>query len=319
MAKSSKQEKLRKRLKKERKLEEKRAKKMRKNLKKQRQASKQLEKETRKLLIEKERIARSLETTLRTRLHARGEAGKQPILLMSHLVLGYPSLAENAKVIDAMVAAGVDVMELQIPFTEPYADGPVIAAANQKAIDGGIRVDEALDFLARTTRRHKIPFLVMTYYNIMLARGVTRFVEEVAQSGGRGLIIPDLPLEEAGEALKACKKHHLAWVQLMTPTCPDERLTELGEVASGFCYCVARKGVTGKQTQFGQELKDYLTRCKAATPTPLAVGFGVSSAEDVAFLTGRAEIAVVGTASIKIHERDGAEAVGRFFARLRPS
>ncbi|MBF0588462.1 MAG: tryptophan synthase subunit alpha [Magnetococcales bacterium] len=258
-----------------------------------------------------------LEKQIRKRLKKRTRKSKTPILLMSHMVLGHPSLEENAQVIDAMVKGGVDIMELQIPFTEPYADGPVIAAANQKALDGGLRVDQALEFLANTTRKHAIPFLVMTYCNIMLARGIKRFVDEVADRGGVGLIIPDLPLEEAQEAIEACNRRGLAWVQLMTPTCPDQRLAELGQAASGFCYVVARKGVTGKQTSFGDELDTLLARCRKATTSPLAVGFGVRSAEDVAFLAGRADIAVVGTASIQIHEQHGVAAVGKFFAGLR--
>ncbi|MBF0381926.1 MAG: tryptophan synthase subunit alpha [Magnetococcales bacterium] len=242
------------------------------------------------------------------------------ILLMSHLVLGYPSLQANQEVIGEMVAGGVDLMELQIPFSEPIADGPMIARANQSALDNGFKVREGLAFIADTIKTHKIPFLIMTYYNILLAYGVEDFIKEAARIGVKGLIIPDLPPQEAAQAIGWCKEYgngELDWIQLMTPTSSDARLQEIAGSASGFVYCVARKGVTGNKTDFGNELAEFIKRCRAATSLPLAVGFGVKSREDVAQLTDLAEIAVVGTAAIKIHEEQGAKAVGNFFAGLR--
>lgn len=249
--------------------------------------------------------------------HIRERLRQRPILLMSHLVLGYPSLEENERVIDAMVSAGVELMELQFPFSEPTADGPVIARANQAALDRGFKVREGLEFLARTTRRHPIPFLVMTYYNILFAYGVEAFIGAAATAGAKGLIIPDLPVQEAESAMGACQAAGMDWIQLMTPTSDDQRLALIGDQARGFVYCVARKGVTGKETDFSDPVGHFIQRCRRATNLPLAVGFGVKSPADVAFLQGKAEIAVVGTASIQIHDREGAEAVGRFMAGLR--
>ncbi|MBF0193467.1 MAG: tryptophan synthase subunit alpha [Magnetococcales bacterium] len=242
------------------------------------------------------------------------------ILLMSHLVLGYPSMQANQEVIDEMVASGVDLMELQIPFSEPIADGPMIALANQNALDNGFKVKDGLEFIAQTIKKHKIPFLIMTYYNILMAYGVEEFIKEAASIGVKGLIIPDLPPQEATQAISWCKEHgegSLDWIQLMTPTSSDVRLQEIGNNASGFVYCVARKGVTGNDTDFGNELAQFIKRCRVATSLPLAVGFGVKSPQDVAQLSNLAEIAVVGTAAIKIHEEHGVKAVGDFFAGLR--
>ncbi|MBF0621488.1 MAG: tryptophan synthase subunit alpha [Magnetococcales bacterium] len=242
---------------------------------------------------------------------------RKPILLMSHLVLGYPSVAENHRVIDAMVANGVDMMELQIPFSEPSADGETIARANQSALDLGFKVDQAFEMFSQVTARHQIPFLIMTYFNIMLARGIERFIADAASSGIRGLIIPDLPLEEAGEAMALAKKYGLDWIQLLTPTTPVDRLVKLGAAAEGFTYCVARKGVTGKETNF-DELGAYLKQCRKAAPSlPLALGFGVRRKADVDALVGQADIAIIGTEGIRIHENEGAEAVGAFFGGLR--
>ncbi|MBF0180960.1 MAG: tryptophan synthase subunit alpha [Magnetococcales bacterium] len=259
-----------------------------------------------------------LETHIRARLAAQKTAS--PILLMSHLVLGHPSLEENRRVIDAMAANGVDLMELQIPFSEPIADGPVIALANQAALDHGFRVEEGLRFIGETVRRHpEIPFLIMTYFNILLARGVERFIREAAELGARGLIIPDLPPQEADAAMAACREFgngNLDWIQLLTPTSTDERLRFIGERAAGFCYCVARKGVTGKRTDFDAQVRQFIDRCRAAASTPLAVGFGVKWPEDVDALRGVADIAVVGTAAMEHHASGGAIAVGAFFGEL---
>ena len=266
----------------------------------------------------------ALETDIRQRLHDPHTGRRRAILLMSHWVLGHPSLDANREVIDQMVANGVDLMELQIPFSEPIADGPVIAHANQAALDNGFRVADGLAFIEETVRRHPIPFLIMTYYNILLAYGVERFIRAAARMGVRGLIIPDLPLQEAAQAMAWCQKwgataNGLAWIQLLTPTSTDARLQTIGSQAQGFCYCVARKGVTGAQTRFAQPVHQFLERCRRVTAVPLAVGFGVKSAEDVAHLVGRAEMAVVGSAALEIHQTQGAAAVGRFFAGLRPS
>lgn len=260
-----------------------------------------------------------LESHIRQQL---SQTANRSTLLMSHWVLGYPSLEVNRQIIDQMVANGVDLMELQIPFSEPIADGPIIAQANQAALTAGFRVADGLAFIEECVRRHSIPFLIMTYYNILLAYGVEAFIREAARMGVRGLIIPDLPPEEAEEAMAWCQQwgstaNGLAWIQLLTPTTPDARLQTIGNLASGFCYCVARKGVTGKQTHFDLSLKQFMDRCRRATTVPLAVGFGVKSGEDVRQLTGMADIAVVGSAAIECYQTQGIEAVGRFFADLR--
>ncbi|MGN7614201.1 tryptophan synthase subunit alpha [Magnetococcales bacterium HHB-1] len=261
----------------------------------------------------------SLQHTIERKLQERNREKQQEILLMSHLVLGAPSLEENLKVIDAMVKNGVDIMELQIPFSEPVADGPVIAAANQSALDAGFSVEEGLQFIQKVTQRHDIPFLIMTYYNILFSQGEEAFIRRAAKLGVQGLIIPDLPLEMAENCMKICREENLAWVQLLTPTTPEKRLKKIADAGEGFTYCVARKGVTGLQTAFDEAspTSQFLQQCKKASPVPLAVGFGVSAPEDVRYLTGRCEIAVVGTKSIRIHQEEGTEAVGRFFAGLR--
>ncbi|HET98624.1 MAG TPA: tryptophan synthase subunit alpha [Desulfurivibrio alkaliphilus] len=254
----------------------------------------------------------TLEQELRTKL------AEKNILLMTHLVVGYPSLAVNREVIGQMVAAGVDIIELQIPFSEPVADGPVILKANQEAIDAGIRVRECLEFAAEMATTHPIPFLFMTYYNILFKYGVESFLEKTRAAGLQGLIIPDLPPEEGEEYLAGCRRLDLAPIQIFAPTSSSERMRYLASQGAGFIYCVARRGVTGAQTSFDREFDHYIQRCRQATDLPLAVGFGISSAQDVAMLKGRAEIAVIGSATIRLVEERGPAAVGPFIAGLRP-
>ncbi|MBW1829123.1 MAG: tryptophan synthase subunit alpha, partial [Deltaproteobacteria bacterium] len=214
-----------------------------------------------------------LESYLRNRMK------EKDILLMTHLVLGYPSFEDSFKIIEAMVEAGVDLMELQIPFSEPIADGPVILRANQRALEGGATVKESLDLAKRVAETFDIPFLIMTYYNILFKYGTERFVAEMADRQLRGAIIPDLPPEEGDVYLNAMEKHELSPVLIFSPATSIERMKYLSTFARGFVYCVARKGVTGQNTNFSDELETYLSRCQKATDLPLSVGFRVKKKE----------------------------------------
>jgi tryptophan synthase alpha chain len=251
------------------------------------------------------------------REHIEEKLKEKQILLMTHLVLGYPSFDANRQVVAAMAEGGVDLMELQIPFSEPVADGPVISRACQDAIEAGAKVRECLSFAAEMTKKHDIPFLFMTYYNIIFRHGEERFLEEAVRMGIRGLIVPDLPPEEGGSYLRKAKEAGVAPVQIFAPTTTDERMAELADTADGFIYCVARRGVTGKQTDFDSGFDAYLKRCRAATALPLAVGFGIREKKDVDLLRGKADIAVIGTRTIELVEKEGVEAVGPFIKSLR--
>jgi tryptophan synthase alpha chain len=252
-----------------------------------------------------------LEKELKNRL-----TGK-PILLMTHLVLGYPSLAVNREVIRQMAANGVDCIELQIPFSEPIADGPVILKASQQSLENGITVEACFRFgqeMAATFPH--VRFLFMTYYNIVYKYGEESFLRRTRDIGFCGTIVPDLPIEEGQTYLETSKTLGLAPVLFFTPTSTDERMREVAAQGAGFLYCVARRGVTGQQTAFDDSLNQYLARCCQATGLPLAVGFGISNREDVALLTGKADMAVIGTATIKLVDAQGPEAVGPFISGL---
>lgn len=252
-----------------------------------------------------------LESYLKNRLK------EKEILLMTHIVLGYPTFEDSFKIIEAMVKAGVDLMELQIPFSEPIADGPVILHANQKALSGGSTVQKCIDFAQNVANAFDIPFLLMSYYNILFKYGVDRFAGAMSESGLQGAIVPDLPPEEGEEYLKAMGKYNLAPIFIFSPTTPDERMKYLASFGKGFIYCVARKGVTGVDTDFSKQLGKYLDRCRKATDLPLALGFGVKEKKDVDFLKGKADIAVVGSQTIRLVDKEGVGAVGEFIKSLR--
>jgi len=253
----------------------------------------------------------TLEEKIRNRLQDR------KILLMTHLVLGYPSFKLNRQVIKQMVENGVDLIEMQIPFSEPMADGPMILKANQEAISRGTRVKDCLQFASEITAEFHIPFLFMTYYNILFKYGVVEFIDRAYDLNIQGFIIPDLPPEEGKEYIELVKKRNMAPIQIFAPTSTEERMKLLAENGAGFVYCVARRGVTGKKTEFDQDFNEYIARCRRATKLPLAVGFGIRSKKDVDFLTGKADIAVIGTETIRLVDEKGAEAVGPFIAGLR--
>jgi tryptophan synthase alpha chain len=157
----------------------------------------------------------------------------------------------------------------------------------------------------------------MTYYNIIFRLGEEAFLNRARWARVRGLIVPDLPLEEGADFFHAARRAGIDPILLFAPTSTDKRMHELEAAADGFIYCVARRGVTGATTTFGPELDAYLARCRAATDLPLAVGFGIRSRADVDHLIGKADIAVIGSETIRIVEEKGPEAVGPFLASLR--
>ncbi len=252
-----------------------------------------------------------IESYIRKRLR------EKRILLMTHIVIGYPSFEESFQIVEEMVKAGVDLMELQIPFSEPIADGPVILRANQKSLQAGATVKKCMDFAGEAANSYGIPFLFMTYYNILFTYGVKRFVGHMAENGIQGAIVPDLPPEEGDLYLREMENKKLSPIFIFSPATSPDRMRYLASFGKGFIYCVARKGVTGVRTDFSQSLKGYLSRCREATNLPLALGFGVKDRSDVDFLADKADIAVIGTQSIRLVENEGVSAVGDFIRSLR--
>lgn len=244
--------------------------------------------------------------------YIREKRKDKSILLMTHIVMGYPSFEASYEIVKQMVDAGVDLMELQIPFSEPMADGPVILKANQRAIESGSTVEKCMAFAHRVAQDFPIPFLFMSYTNILFKYGMDAFAQKMADIGLTGAIVPDLPPEEGGDYIDAMKKYRLNPIYIFSPETSDDRLRYLASFSSGFIYCLARKGVTGKETAFSEDLSAYLSRCRTATDLPLAVGFGVKEKADVDYLKGKADIAIIGSQTIRVVEDEGVDATGAF-------
>lgn len=251
--------------------------------------------------------------------YIRSHRQEKDILLMTHIVLGYPSFAASEQIVDAMVGAGVELIELQIPFSEPMADGPVILHANQRALEAGATVEKSFEVAEKMAQKHPhVRFLFMTYYNVIFRMGAVSFASRTRQAGLTGAIIPDLPHEEGSELFSIMQAEGIEPILLFSPNSSPERMKEIASYASGFVYTIARKGVTGAQTDFSA-LAPYLARCRSATPLPLALGFGVKDAVDVSDLVGNVDIAVVGSRTIQVIDELGVDHVGAFISGLRPA
>ena len=210
---------------------------------------------------------------------AFASSGKRAAL-MPYLMGGFPTLEGSRAIGEAYAEAGADLLELGVPFSDPLADGPVIHAAGSAALAAGATLHDVLE--VGRALAESIPVVLMCYANLVLARGPERFADELAQRGVSGLIVPDLPLEEADGALAACDAAGLALVPLVAPTTPPERLAAIGARARGFVYTVSVTGTTGERGALAGDLPDILARTKAAADVPVALGFGIGTPEAAA-------------------------------------
>lgn len=223
----------------------------------------------------------------------------QRTAFMPYAVLGYPTPETSLQVVQTLAAAGADLLELGIPFSDPLADGPTIQAATQRALENGVTLAGCITLVAELRARGvRTPALLMGYVNPILAYGVGRFVADSAAVGVDGFIVPDLPPEEAGELEAACQRHGLALVYLLAPTSPPERIALVAEKSQGFIYLVSLTGVTGARDALPAGLADFVGRVRAATHKPLAVGFGIGSGEQASAVAQLANGVIVGSALV---------------------
>lgn len=228
------------------------------------------------------------------RLKAEGR-----VALMPYLMLGFPQRDSVLDLAPALEAAGADLFELGVPFSDPLADGATIQRASERALENGVRLSDCLTTIAALRARGvRAPIVPMGYYNPFLQYGLERFTAAAAQAGADGLIIPDLPPEEAEACQRACHTAGLDLICFVAPTTPDERITQIATIASGFLYCVALTGVTGARRELWDGLPGFLARVRQHTDLPLVVGFGISSAEHVRQVGQYAEGAIVASALI---------------------
>jgi len=231
--------------------------------------------------------------------------------------IGYPTYEQSLDAIEAMAAAGVDGFEIGIPFSDPLADGPTIQAATQVALENGITVRHCLgavrDLRARGVRQ---PMLLMGYLNPILAYGPEAFVRDARAAGADGLIVPDLPPEEASLLAGACAREGLALVFFLAPTSSDERIRLVGQRVRGFIYMVSVTGVTGARAGLPPDLAEFITRVRALTDQPLVLGFGISQPGQARAMNGLVDGFIVGSALVKAGAA-GVEAVRDLAGRLR--
>lgn len=234
-----------------------------------------------------------IETTFRA-LRRAGECA-----LIPYLTVGYPTLAETVPLVRAISAGGADILELGVPFSDPLADGPTIQEASQVALDNGVTVAHCLDVVTQIRKADVgLPIVLMGYCNPFLRYGVARLARDAALAGVDGLVVPDLPPDQAEHWIDATKTHGLDLIFFLAPTTSDARLRTVVRYGSGFIYCISVAGVTGARAALDDDLPSFLARVRATTDLPLAVGFGISTTQHVGDVAALADAAIVGSALI---------------------
>jgi tryptophan synthase alpha chain len=244
---------------------------------------------------------------------AFGSHGKRAAL-MPYLMGGYPSLDDSAEAGLAAAAAGADLIELGIPFSDPLADGPLIHAAATEALAGGATPHGTLRVCERIAA--EVPVVLMVYVNVVLTAGPAAFALRAASAGASGLIVPDLPHDEAGEVRAACDAEGLALVPLVAPTSTADRVAQIGADARGFVYTVSLTGVTGERGDLPPRLEETVERVRTSTSVPVAVGFGISTGEQAAAVGDVADGVIVGSRIVRAAGEGGPSAVGTVVGEL---
>ena len=270
-------------------------------------------------MLEKELIPHNYIDDTFERLKAANHTG-----LIVYLTVGFPDIEATVDLVLMLADAGVDIVELGVPFSDPLADGITIQKSNFHALEHGVSMEMCLEVVESVKKQvPKLPLVLMGYYNPVLTYGLSRFVGTASEVGADGTIVVDLPSEEAQPLKSACLAHGLHLIPLLAPTSTDVRIRDACEQASGFIYCVNVTGVTGSRQNVPNSALTLLERVRTKTNLPLAAGFGVSTAEHVRTLGRSAQAAVVGSEFIKLIDqtdpKDRMSAVNEFVSRIKGS
>ena len=224
------------------------------------------------------------------------------------ITCGDPSLETTEELVYAMEKAGADLIELGIPFSDPTAEGPVIQAANIRALSNGVTTDKIFEMVEKMRKKTSIPMVLMTYANVVFSYGTEKFCRRAAETGMDGLILPDVPFEEKEEFASVCRKYGLDLISLIAPT-SHERIREIAKEAEGFVYCVSSLGVTGVRKEITTDIGEMVKMVKSQKNIPCAVGFGISTPEQAEKMASQADGVIVGSAIVKLCEAYGEDCV----------
>ena len=230
---------------------------------------------------------------------------------------GDPDLETTEAIVKAMAEAGADIIELGIPFSDPTAEGPVIQAANIRALSGGVTTDKVFELAAKLSKEIDVPLVFMTYANVVysyhsnketgIEGGTEEFVKRMAECGVSGLILPDVPYEEKADFAPICRKYGVDFISLIAPTSHD-RIRMIAKEAEGFVYCVSSLGVTGVRSKITTDIGAMVREVRSVSDIPVAIGFGISTPEQAAEMAGLSDGAIVGSAIVKLVEANGRDA-----------
>ncbi len=238
---------------------------------------------------------------------------------IAFLTCGDPDMETTEALIRAITGAGADLIELGIPFSDPTAEGPVIQAANLRALKGGATTDKIFDMVKRVRKSVSIPLAFMTYANVVFSYGTERFLENAQRAGMDALILPDVPFEEKADFAPACKKHGIDFISLVAPT-SEHRIAMIAKEAEGFMYCVSSLGVTGVRDAITSDVGRMAELVRASGSVPAAIGFGISTPGQAAEMAQKADGVIVGSAIVKLvaqYGRDAASYVADYVKAMK--
>ncbi|RMG72849.1 MAG: tryptophan synthase subunit alpha [Nitrospirae bacterium] len=233
-----------------------------------------------------------------------------------YIMAGYPDIETTVKVFAMLEDVGADVVELGVPFSDPLADGPVIQEAADGAIKNGVTLKRVLSLMKELRKSHRVPVVLMTYYNPVYKYGLSRFFRDASKAGVDGLIVPDLPPDEADELIEFSRRHHMATIFLAAPTSTDERIRLVAENSTGFVYYVSLTGITGSRLEITRQMERMIKKIKRYTHTPVCVGFGVKKPEQARRIADIADGVIVGSSIVKMMDGD-LKSLKRYIESLR--
>lgn len=242
--------------------------------------------------------------------------GKKGKAFIPYVMAGDPGIRRTKQLVRMLEDCGADIIELGVPFSDPLADGPAIQAAAQRALDAGVTLHRVIDLVASIRNSVRVPVILMTYYNPVFKYGEKAFVHDASSAGADGIIVPDLPPDEAGSLIQTARKADFDTIFLAAPTSTGERIRRIAKASSGFIYYVSITGITGARLSMDASISSHIAGIKQESGKPVAVGFGISTPEEASTVSGFADGVIVGSAIVK-RVRDNDADLRKFLISLR--